>query len=67
MVPYSHADSVVVRWKHFLLVEWLFDAKLLLNGHAVTQNFVFVVFQSEATKWSDTLINYSQKTKTFAI
>ena len=34
----------------FLLFEWLFDAKVLLNGHAVEQNYVFVVFQSEATK-----------------
>ena len=34
----------------FLLVEWLFGAKVLLNGYAVTQNYVFVVFQSEATK-----------------
>ena len=46
----SRADSVAVRSNHFLLVEWLFDAKVLLNGHAVTQNYVFVVFQSEATK-----------------
>ena len=55
VVSYGHADSVAVRSNHFLLVEWLFDAKLLLNGHAVTQNYVFVVFQSEATNWSDTL------------
>ena len=61
VVFYSHTDSAAVRSNHFLLVEWLFDAKVLLNGHAVTQNYVFVVFQSEATKnntatnWSDTL------------
>ena len=57
----SHVDSAAVRSNHFLLVEWLFDAKVLLNGHAVTQNYVLVVFQSEATinnsmtNWSDTL------------
>ena len=50
MVSYSYADSVAVRSNNFLLVEWLFDAKVLLNGYAVTQNYVFVVFQSEATK-----------------
>ena len=37
-------------FKLFLLFEELFDAKLLPIGHAVTQNYVFVVFQSEATK-----------------
>ena len=37
-------------FKLFLLFEELFDAKVLLIGHAVTQNYVFVVFQSEATK-----------------
>ena len=38
----------------FLLFEELFDAEVLLIGHAVTQSYVFVVFQSEATKnnWS---------------
>ena len=46
---YSHSDSVAVRSNHFLLVERLFDAKLLPNGHVVTQSYVFVVFQSEAT------------------
>ena len=61
LVSYSHADCVAVRSNHFLWVEWLFDAKVLFNGHAVTQNYVFVVFQSEATEtipttnWSDTL------------
>ena len=34
----------------FLLFEELFDAKLLLIGHAVSQDYVFVIFQSEATK-----------------
>ena len=61
MVSYSHADSIAVRSIHFLLVVWLFDAKLLLNGHAVTQNFVFVVFQQEATNWSDTLKDNSHR------
>ena len=37
-------------FKLFLLFEELFDAKVLLIGHAVTQNYVFVVFQLEATK-----------------
>ena len=41
---YSHADSVAVRSNHFLLFELLFDGKVLLNGHAITQNYVFVVF-----------------------
>ena len=50
VVSCSYADSAAVRSNHFLLVDWLFDAKVLLNGHAVTQNYVFVVFQSEATK-----------------
>ena len=46
----SHADSAAVRSNHFLLVEWLFEANVLLTGHAVTQNYVFPVFQSEAPK-----------------
>ena len=50
MVSYIHADAVAVRSNHFLLAEPLFDAKLQLKSHAVTQNYVFVVFQSEATK-----------------
>ena len=50
VVSYCHADSVALRSNHFLLGEWLFDAKVLINSHAVTQNYVFVVFQSEATK-----------------
>ena len=49
VVSYSHADSVAVHSNFFLLFEELFDAKVLLIGHAVTQNYVFVVFQSEAT------------------
>ena len=50
MVSYSYADFVAVRSNNFLLVEWLFDAKVLLNGYVATQNYVFIVFQSEATK-----------------
>ena len=50
VVSYSHAASVAVRSNHFWLVDWLVDAKVMLNGHAVTQNYVFVVYQSEATK-----------------
>ena len=37
-------------FKLFLLFEELFDAKVLLIAHAVTQNYVFVVFQTEATE-----------------
>ena len=37
-------------FKLFLLFEELFDAKALLTGHAATQNYVCVVFQSELTK-----------------
>ena len=37
-------------FKLFLLFEEIFDAKVLLIGHIVTQNYFFVVFQSEATK-----------------
>ena len=33
-----------------LLFKELFDAKVLLFGHAVTQNNVSVIFQSEATE-----------------
>ena len=53
-----------MRSNDFLLVEWLFDAKVLLNGYAVTQNYVFVVFQSEATKDNshDLLIKLIKKT-----
>ena len=40
VVSYSYADSVAVSSNHLSLVEWLFDAKVLLNGHAVTQNYV---------------------------
>ena len=50
VVSYSHGYSDAVRSNHFLLVEWLVDAKVMLNGHAVTQNYVSVVFQSEATR-----------------
>ena len=50
VVSYINVDSVPLRWNHFLLVEWLFDVKVLLNGQVVTQNSVFVVFQSEAIK-----------------
>ena len=69
MVPYSHADSVAVHSKHILLFEWLFDAKVLLNGHAVTQNYVFVVFQSEATenKSHDQLNKHVEETKVMKI
>ena len=49
VVSYSHADSVACI-QIFLLFEELFDAKVLLIGHAVRQNYVFIVFQSEATK-----------------
>ena len=45
VVSHSYADSVAVRSNHFLLVEWLFDTNVLLNGQAVTQNYVFAVFQ----------------------
>ena len=64
VVPYSYADSVAVRSNNFLLVEWLFDAKVLLNSYAVTQNYVFVVFQSEATKNNshDFLIKHIKET-----
>ena len=50
-----------MRSNSFLSVEWLFDAKVLLNGYAVTQDYVFVVFQWEANKnnshdyWSNIL------------
>ena len=40
VVSYSHADSVAVDWTHFLLQKWLFAAKVLLNGHALTLNSV---------------------------
>ena len=64
VVSYSYADSVAVRSNNFLLVEWLFDAKVLLNSYAVTQNYVFVVFQSEATKNNshDLLIKHIKET-----
>ena len=47
---HSHADSAALRSNHFLLVDRFFDGEVLFNGHAVTQNYVFVVFQSEAIK-----------------
>ena len=50
VVSYCHADSIAVRSNHFLLVEWLFDAKVLPIGHAVTQNCVFVVFNQKQLK-----------------
>ena len=64
MVSYSYADSVAVRSNNFLLVEWLFDAKVLLNGYAVTQIYVFVVFQSKATENNshDLSIKYIKET-----
>ena len=50
VVSCSHADSVAEHLNYFLLFEELFDAKVLLIGHAVTQSYVFVVFQSEETE-----------------
>ena len=50
VVSYSHAESVAVHSSYFLLIEKLFDAKVLPVGHAVTQNYVIVVFQSETTE-----------------
>ena len=69
VVSYSHADCVVVRSNLFLLVEWLFDSKLLLNGHVVTQNYNLVVFYSEATKNKshDYLIRHAKKTTVLKI
>ena len=51
-------------FKLFLLFEELFDAKVLLIGHAVTQNYVSVVFQSEASKnnFNDYLIRHVKET-----
>ena len=51
-------------FKLFLLFEELFDAKVLLIGHSVTQNYVFVVCQSAATKNNskDWLIRHVKKT-----
>ena len=48
----------------FLLAEWLFDAKLQLTGHAVAQNYVFVVSQPKTTKndSDDLLIGYVKET-----
>ena len=50
LVSHYHADSVAVHSNCFLLFEELFDEKVLLIGHAVTQNHVLVVFESEATE-----------------
>ena len=50
-------------FKLFLLIEEHFDAKVLLIGHAVTQNNVFVVFQSEATKNNVFVVFQSEATK----
>ena len=50
LVSYSHAASVIVPLYYFLLIEELLDAKILPIGHGVTQNYVFVAFQSEATE-----------------
>ena len=48
----------------FLLFEELLNAKVLLIGHAVTQIYVYVVFQSEATKnnSNDYLIRHVKET-----
>ena len=56
-------------FKLSLLFEELFDAKVLLIGHAVTQNYVFVVFQSEATKnnSNDQLIRHVKGTTVMKI
>ena len=37
-------------FKLILIFDEIFDAKVLLIGHAVRQNYIFVVFQSEATE-----------------
>ena len=50
VVSYSGADFMPVHSNHFLIFEKLYDAKVLLTGHAVAQNFVFVVFQPKTTK-----------------
>ena len=50
VVSYSYEDSVAEHSKFFLLFEELFDEKILLVNHAVPQNYVFLVFQSEATE-----------------
>ena len=49
-VSYSGAVSIAVHSNHFLKAEQLSDRKLLLTGHTVAQNYVFVVFQTETTK-----------------
>ena len=49
LVFYSHADSVAVISNHFFIISVTFRRKILLNGHAVTQNYVFVVSHSETT------------------
>ena len=36
--------------KPLVLFELLFTEKALLDGHAIKQNYVFVIFQPEATK-----------------
>ena len=51
-------------FKLFLFFDELFDAKVRLIGHAVTQNYVFVVCQSEATNnnSNDYLIRHVKET-----
>ena len=64
MVSYSYADSVAVCSNNFLLVKWLFNAKVVFIGYAVKQNYVFIVFQSEATRniSHDLLIEHIKET-----
>ena len=54
---------------YFLLVDWLFDAKVLLTGHAVAQNYVFVVSQPKKNKNNshDYLIRRVKETKVMKI
>ena len=40
VVSHSGADSIAVHLNHFLIIEELSDAKLLLTGHALAQNYV---------------------------
>ena len=69
VVSYSGAVSIAVHSNHFLIVEQLSDAKVLLNGHAVAQNYVFVVFQPETTKRNshDYLVRHVKETKVMKI
>ena len=69
MVSYSGAVSIAVHSKYFLIVDQLSEAKVLLTGYAVAQNYVFVVFKPETIEKNshDYLVRHVKESKIMKI